>query len=83
MCEKDRSLWCTEETGNEKTDRRKEIVHGTVEQRQKSGRLSGAVFHGQKVQKERKECECIKEKYKGNRKEVEKGKDLPGKSTFL
>ena len=83
MCEKDHSLWCTEKTGNEETDRRKEEIHGTVEKRQKSGRLSGAVFHGQKVQKERKECECIKEKHKGNRKEAEKEKDLPGKSTFL
>ena len=83
MCEKDHGLRCTEKTGNEETDRRKEKVHGTVEERQKSGRLSGAVFHGQKVQKERKECECIKEKYKGNRKEAEKGKDLPGKDAFL
>ena len=64
MCEKDHGLRCTEKTGNEETDRRKEKVHGTVEERQKSGRLSGAVFHGQKVQKERKECECIKEKHK-------------------
>ena len=83
MCEKDHGLRCTEKTGNEETDRRKEEIHGTVEKRQKSGRLSGAVFHGQKVQKERKECEGIKEKHKGNRKEAEKWKDLPGKSTFL
>ena len=80
---KDHGLRCTEKTGNEETDRRKEEIHGTVEKRQKSGRLSGAVFHGQKVQKERKECECIKEKHKGNRKEAEKGKDLLGKDAFL
>ena len=36
-----------------------------------------------KFKKERKECECIKEKHKGNRKEAEKGKDLPGKDAFL
>lgn len=83
MCEKDHDLRCTEKTGNEETDRRKEKVHGTVEERQKSRRLSGAVFHGQKVQKERKECECIKEKHKNNRKEAEKRKDLPGKDAFL
>ena len=59
--EKDHGLRCTEKTGNEETDRRKEEIHGTVEKRQKSGRLSGAVFHGQKVQKERKECSDRKE----------------------
>ena len=36
-----------------------------------------------KFKKERKECECIKEKHKGNRKEAEKGKDLLGKDAFL
>lgn len=28
-------LRCTEKTGNEETDRRKEEIHGTVEKRQK------------------------------------------------